>query len=1392
MNRTSRVIAWTAASALVATMIVPIAAASGATAAGNTARTTATLTDNSPGQQRWLSVAESRTVINPYYFSEAGDGTSEVSYTGSNALPLATAFYAHDKAVHAKETLTTFAAGEAPPQNLIDEDFSGVSRPSGWIVGNASDTYADGKVTVSNSGAQWGYLATPELALNPGVHSKLTVKIDATSPTSVGKWGIKINPIGSADDLSPALQADTTSTGTFVYDLGKYFAEQGKTGVQNVRIRVWATTYETGQSTVSYTMDSFRISQGATPEDGQLVAWSHDFDATTGWTNGSKSNPATLSTSGGLGTVSLASGGDYDYVMSDARSVNLDRTPIVTLKADTRSGGKWALKVSDQADGGSDKSLQGDTEATGTFSFDIAAATGWSGTKNLRFKIFQIGGGTSTTYDRISVHSGGAASAAVSSSNTSYEWSPAAAMTTGTYPSGSIKVSDYFSAAHLDGTVRKIESTIDGAVVVAGTVEAGTPTYSSATKTIVIPGTWATRAIALPLDAEVSFFTSRAAFLSGSSPATEPSSSTKFWSATLPAGTTTAYVGVGWSVNTGKSNDGELAHLPIWTNPYPGGAAAEAAKFATDSRDEGDAGITHWAEHWDDYMARVPVVEDYSIQRVASGGVTADQMEAFYYRAWLNLEMNVLPATPETGNLYLQVGTGKPSLWMSGTPGTRNVASWDSLLGMQQLAYTNPRASWDSFIGMMEAVQMNGVTPTDENGVAAHGALKGESLPSRKAQTAWILYTVTGDEEKLRSIWEQLDANLIWGSHNMRWIYGSNNYTDERDSEFVASLIYDLKFGVRIAELLGYPEQADTYRELITDLTRDYEEWFFPTVGGSAPEFQTVQKVFLDTNRASSPWSDPTEGSDYRDHKGRWVKNGWSFYTTTALVARELSPEFKAKVLNRFLKDYRADNQLAGLGRFAVKAPDIQLITYGLFDEAGWDGGSNAGYSWPAETREALIDKGTVLVNAYNRDMVKSGFFAEVYYQSGDGTNVSAGIGSRGVRPSLFGVSHYIDNIWIANGYRVDEGDPTFIRLTGATGGLKGLTYMGKTFDLDIDAANQRAVLTGDAVGGSVGLPSVVPLPQAGVPSQPGTNPVPASTNADLSALTYGGVAVPGFAANKTAYAVELPAGTTTVPIVAATKADAGATVQVHQANDLPGTATVTVTAEDGTTVKTYTVAFTVKLPTTAPQASITSAPATVKATFGKAARIGVTVTAGNPTTAGQVVARRGTSILARAAVIGGKATLVLPKNLKAGRHSVQVTFTPANAATVAGSSTTVSVQVAKARTKVVSAKVTRGKAGKSGAAARSVKRAKAARIQVRLAAVAGANPTGRVTLKAGKRTIGKATVKRTKAGRYVATISIKAKSTRAIKKTTKIKAVYSGNANLAKRTYTTKLRVIR
>lgn len=87
-------------------------------------------------------------------------------------------------------------------------------------------------------------------------------------------------------------------------------------------------------------------------------------------------------------------------------------------------------------------------------------------------------------------------------------------------------------------------------------------------------------------------------------------------------------------------------------------------------------------------------------------------------------------------------------------------------------------------------------------------------------------------------------------------------------------------------------------------------------------------------------------------------------------------------------------------------------------------------------------------------------------------------------------------------------------------------------------------------------------------------------TNADLKELLINGKPVDGFTPTQLAYAVELPYRTTTAPVVTAVPADEHAAVTITQAESVTGTATVKVTAEDGTTTKTYEITFTLAKPT--------------------------------------------------------------------------------------------------------------------------------------------------------------------------------------------------------------------
>ena len=77
-----------------------------------------------------------------------------------------------------------------------------------------------------------------------------------------------------------------------------------------------------------------------------------------------------------------------------------------------------------------------------------------------------------------------------------------------------------------------------------------------------------------------------------------------------------------------------------------------------------------------------------------------------------------------------------------------------------------------------------------------------------------------------------------------------------------------------------------------------------------------------------------------------------------------------------------------------------------------------------------------------------------------------------------------------------------------------------------------------------------------------------------LSDLTIDGTTISGFSPLETNYDLFLPEGTTTVPSVVATPTDPSATSVVTDATSIPGTTSILITAEDGTTTSTVTINF--------------------------------------------------------------------------------------------------------------------------------------------------------------------------------------------------------------------------
>ncbi|MDR2253956.1 MAG: discoidin domain-containing protein [Bifidobacteriaceae bacterium] len=962
--------------------------------------TTADLADSSSGQQRWQSIPGSRIVLNP---SGAGH---------ANDMPLAVGYFAKDGTSTINPALKTYRTSRTAPASQPSARSvawsTAFESAAGWTpTFGMSVTAADGIVQAKLDGtAATGAISRVIAGVDLALYHHLSVDVAALSSADTG-WSAAVAVGGREFELMAGALA---ATGVSDFDLREASPVDAGgpfpvSGVADLTVTLRTVDQVAESGAVSYR--SLQLHDAVPqPWEGFTVGAVEEFENATGWSAGSN---ITFRSDGAQGAVLL---GDTSYsFVSKSFTVDLDATPLLSLTI-AETTGLWALKVNDTTNPDNDKELRHDSSATGVITFDLKAVTGWSGTKTFRVVLYQINANTRTVFDQFVFHGGDSGewlSGATSRVNT---WRPDSLEATGTYADGQITIRDVF---HDENSFsRSFVSTLTtGGVAIMGPNSAAT--WDADSRTLTTSDSRYVMAYAVPDSVPDPF-------VNGAN-----------WHISFPAGVAEGVVGVGMAVNSTAVEADPLAAAKVY-------AAAALADPGAD--------LAAQTVFWNDYLAKVPVPADFSIQTVATGGVTAAQAEHTYYRAMVDVEMDVLPATPETGNAYPILATGKPSLWASGAPGARFAAQWDSLVGQQVLVHTDPDNAWATFQGLMAGVTTTGVDPAEGGDL---GILHGESLPSRKAQTAWILYSATADQDKLESVYPNLKLHLNWERHNLRWIFGSNNYPGELDCEFVSSLAYDLRFAIKIATLLGLDQDAAHWTAMIAELTAIYETYFFPdTPDASGAVHHAIQSSFpTQNNSRGTSWYD--EGT------GRWVGAGDPLYNHPAFVLDQLAGEKMARVMAKFLSKYNPNDQLAGLG--LVKGPDVQLAAYGLLD---MDPTQLADTS-QAKTEAELRNYADVVINSIIRDTNKAGEFAEVLEDRGA---IGDAVTASGVMPSLFSLANYVDFVWMANGFRLESGGETYVHLAGRQGGVTGLSYMGGGLDVEIDG--NSITVSGDEVATTV------------------------------------------------------------------------------------------------------------------------------------------------------------------------------------------------------------------------------------------------------------------------------------------------------------------------------------
>ena len=365
----------------------------------------------------------------------------------------------------------------------------------------------------------------------------------------------------------------------------------------------------------------------------------------------------------------------------------------------------------------------------------------------------------------------------------------------------------------------------------------------------------------------------------------------------------------------------------------------------------------------EEFLRKVPAPTVWGMDSRLARGVTPAQQRQAYYMAWSFLQqstINVLPEKPDFP--FPQMSLGKASLWADGEHRAPATCSWESLMGMQWLSVVDPETAWEAYLGIMSFVD-------------ADGLLGGESLPSRKAETAWRIYQQSPDRKRLTEVYPAIKRYLIWREANPRWIWGDNKAPDERDAEFVVSWLYDLRFAARIATELGLTEDAVMWSSKEAPAIGQMREWFFSDPERLHQLYFTERKVHATPERSSER----------------------PIMMLSALNIVSLPDDMTARLFK--LLSETARPEMVNSGFNYTKYPDNQFVALGLLDR---------------QRPEARP-----FIEGILRDSILAGEFTECLVPGKN--NLPA---LDGVKPSLFTALNIIDFTWLLNQVRCDTGRP--------------------------------------------------------------------------------------------------------------------------------------------------------------------------------------------------------------------------------------------------------------------------------------------------------------------------------------------------------------------------------
>ncbi len=147
--------------------------------------------------------------------------------------------------------------------------------------------------------------------------------------------------------------------------------------------------------------------QEPAPASATTVFWQQNFDSVEGWfdMNDDKSYASLLTgESGGKAKLTEAGPDEWGKSAILIKDLDMSRAPMLEATVVAIDGGKWGVGiVPDPWNDADYKELLPWQEASGTKTVDLAAATGWSGMKNVNLVILVANEGKSVTFDDVKI-----------------------------------------------------------------------------------------------------------------------------------------------------------------------------------------------------------------------------------------------------------------------------------------------------------------------------------------------------------------------------------------------------------------------------------------------------------------------------------------------------------------------------------------------------------------------------------------------------------------------------------------------------------------------------------------------------------------------------------------------------------------------------------------------------------------------------------------------------------------------------------------------------------------------------------------------------------------------------------------------------------------------------